>query len=202
MAEQNENEVLYMLTIPRFNMPDFGSLDEDYLCREDQLTWYVSEDDLEWLEPVQILARSQVHAGEQECEYIDGEFETWNFWVREADAQCVYIQQDETYFRYVKVDAKDVLMIHRPEIETDSVEASRFAFRRIGEVSGFSGIFELSEISEREWAGEKESLHNRISSNLYYMEREFETLQEMLEDVKKPRPVQLRRFFEDILEQK
>ena len=47
MAEINENEVLYMLTIPRFNMPDFGSLDEDYLCREDQLTWYVSEDDLE-----------------------------------------------------------------------------------------------------------------------------------------------------------
>ena len=46
MAEINENEVLYMLTIPRFNMPDFGSLDEDYLCREDQLTWYVSEDDL------------------------------------------------------------------------------------------------------------------------------------------------------------
>ena len=47
MAEINENEVLYMLTIPRFNMPDFGSLDEDYLCREDQLTWYVSEDDLQ-----------------------------------------------------------------------------------------------------------------------------------------------------------
>ena len=93
-------------------------------------------------------------------------------------------------------------MIHRPEIETDSVEAERFAFRRIGEVSGFSGIFELSEISDRESAGEKESLHNRISSNLYYMEREFETLQEMLEDVRQPRPVQLRRFFEDILEQK
>ena len=58
MAEINENEVLYMLTIPRFNMPDFGSLDEDYLCREDQLTWYMSEDDLEWLEPVEVLARS------------------------------------------------------------------------------------------------------------------------------------------------
>ena len=144
MAEINENEVLYMLTIPRFNMPDFGSLDEDYLCREDQLTWYVSEDDLEWLEPVEVLARSQVSAADLDCEYVDGEFETWNFWVGEADAQCVYIQQDETYFRYVKVDARDVLMIHRPEIETDSVEAKRFAFRRIGEVSGFSGIFELS----------------------------------------------------------
>ena len=202
MAEINENEVLYMLTIPRFNMPDFGSLDEDYLCREDQLTWYVSEDELEWLEPGEVLARSQVSAADLDCEYVDGEFETWNFWVGEADAQCVYIQQDETYFRYVKVDARDVLMIHRPELETDSVEAKRFAFRRIGEVSGFSGIFELSEISDREWAGEKESLHNRISSNLYYMEREFETLQEMLEDVRQPRPVQLRRFFEDILEQK
>ena len=31
MAEINENEVLYMLTIPRFNMPDFGSLDEESL---------------------------------------------------------------------------------------------------------------------------------------------------------------------------
>ena len=48
----------------------------------------------------------------------------------------------------------------------------------------------------------KMCIRDRISSNLYYMEREFETLQEMLEDVRQPRPVQLRRFFEDILEQK
>ena len=90
MAEINENEVLYMLTIPRFNMPDFGSLDEEYLCREDQLTWYVSEDEF-WSgwSLWRCWRESQVSAANLDCEYVDGEFETWNFGVGEADARCV-----------------------------------------------------------------------------------------------------------------
>ena len=201
MTEVDNREELYLLRIPRFDLPEFGSLDEDYLCRKDQLAWYIGEEEQD-LCPVEILGRSSVQAENLDYEYLDGDYREWNFWVRRADADCVYIALDESFYRCVKVRAEDVIMVRTTEEEATSVEAQRFAFRRLGEVSGFAGIVKLTEASEREWAAEKESLHNRMDSNIYYLEREFETEEEMRQDINCPAPAELRRFFEDILEQK
>ncbi len=195
-------ESLFLLTIPRFDIPEFGSLDEDYLCSEDQLEWYVSEETIE-IEPVRILETAKVHEEDIEYEYTDGEFKTWYFWTESLDADCVYIRQEDVYRRCVKVTARNVLILQKKmEEEQRGEPVCMPAYRRLGRISGYSGIVGLSKLSARDCANDKELLHNEVTGNLYFLEREFETGQEMREDVKNPAPVDLRRFFEDILEQK
>lgn len=199
-------EPLFLLTIPKFNMPEFGSLDEDYLCREDQLSWYVYDDIME-VRPVRILEQTNLYEEDIEWEYTDGEFKTWYFWLEHLEAECVYIREGDCYRRCVKVDAKNVLLLKRKmEEEEQEQEPGSNVFtceyRRLGRVSGHSRILSISDLSGRDEANDKSVLHNRLTSNLYYLEREFETAAEMKADVKHPAPVVLRRFFEDILEQK
>ena len=103
----------------------------------------------------------------------------------------------------MKVRASNILIQYeRPEeASAPSLELS-YAYRRLGRVSGHSGILGIGNLSAMEYANDRSSLHNEVYSNLYFLEREFETKQEMDADIEHPMAVELRRFFEDILEQK
>jgi len=195
-------EPLYFLTIPKYNMPGFGSLDEDYLCYEHQLEWYVTNEFFD-VEPVRILEQITVHDEDIEYQYTDTDWEEWNFWIGKMDTDVVYIRQDEAYRRCVKITAEKVLQVRTDEEDENDFRGIRtYKYHRLDQLSGYSGILRIDDISPRIYAEEKELLHNVITSNLYYMEREFETVQEMKADVENPAPIDLRRFFEDILEQK
>ena len=195
-------EPLFLLTIPRYDIPEFGSLDEDYLCSEEQLSWYISDENMQ-AKPVHLLGQTSVHEENLEYEYTDLEDESWNFWLEKVDADCVYIFDQEVYRRCVKVRASNILIQYeRPEeASAPSLELS-YAYRRLGRVSGHSGILGIGNLSAMEYANDRSSRPNEVYSNLYFLEREFETKQEMDADIEHPMAVELRRFFEDILEQK
>ena len=195
-------EPLFLLTIPRFNMPDFGSLDEDYLCLEHQLEWYVSDNFFE-APPVRVLEQTASCEEGVEYEYTDTEWEEWAFWIGKLEADLVYIRQDDVYRRCVKIRAEDVLQLRLEEEDPQYTRGvTTYMYHRLERISGYSGILRISDVSPRYCAQEKELLHNVITSNLYYLERSFDTVQEMKADVASPAPVDLRRFFEDVLESK
>lgn len=195
-------EPLFLLTIPRFNMPDFGSLDEDYLCLEHQLEWYVSDNFFD-APPVRVLERTALHEENIEYEYTDTEWEEWSFWIGKLDADIVYIRQDDVYRRCVKLKAEDVLQIRQEEEDPQYTRGvNTYMYHRLERISGYSGILRMEDLSARYCAQEKELLHNVITSNLYYLEREFDTVQEVKADLENPASIDLRRFFEDILESK
>ena len=107
------------------------------------------------------------------------------------------------YRRCVKLKAEDVLQIRQEEEDVLYTRGvNTYMYHRLDRVSGYSGIMRISDVSARYCAQEKELLHNVITSNLYYLEREFNSMQEVRADKEHPAPIELRRFFEDALESK